>query len=82
MNDIDALRAHLFETIDGLRDGSMSVEKAKAIGDIVQIAINSAKVEVDYLRTVNGRSKFLGGIEEKPQLPDGIVGIRQHRIAG
>ena len=49
-NDIDSLRTHLFETLAGLRDGSLSVEQAKAISDVSQTIINTAKVEVDYLR--------------------------------
>jgi len=64
---IDDLREMLFQTLEGLKNGELEIEKAKAIGDISQTIINSAKVEVDYIRVCgddarparNG-SKFLG----------------------
>ena len=31
MSDIDTLRTHLFDTLAGLKDGSISLDKAKAI---------------------------------------------------
>lgn len=49
-NDIGALRAALFETLNGLKDGSINVEKARAINETCQTIIISAKVEVDYAR--------------------------------
>jgi hypothetical protein len=33
-----------------LKDGDMELEKAKAIGDLAQVVINSAKVEVDFIK--------------------------------
>jgi hypothetical protein len=80
---VDDLRDHLFATIAGLRDGSVDVEKARAISDVAQTIINSAKVEVDAARLA-GRDqapKFLAGEAEKP-LPPGITGVVRHRIAG
>lgn len=81
------LREHLFAALQGLRDGSMKVETAKAMSDVAQTVINSAKVEVEYLRLCGGESKFLDvKSAETPQptstLPQGITGIRQHRLAG
>lgn len=78
MNDVTELRAVLFETMRGLKDGNVDVERAKAINDTAQTIINSAKVEVDYVKASGGQSAFLS---DKPQLPNGVVGIRQHRIA-
>jgi hypothetical protein len=37
-----------------LKDGDMEIEKAKAITDVAQTIINSAKVEVDFIKTVHG----------------------------
>jgi len=49
-NKISDLRNHLFEAIEMLKDGDMELEKAKAIGDLAQVVINSAKVEVDFIK--------------------------------
>jgi hypothetical protein len=80
------LRTHLFATLDSLRDdiNPMDIERAKAIGDVAQTIINSAKVEVEYLRAVGGteRSSFLSvsdSIEEQ-QKPVGVLGIKTHRM--
>lgn len=56
---INDLRSDIAETIRALRNGDekMDVEKAKAIGDLAQTMINSAKVEVDMLRTI-GRGRM------------------------
>lgn len=55
---INDLRGDLAATIRQLRTGDtqMTVEKAKAIGELAQTMINSAKVEVDMLRAVGGRN--------------------------
>jgi hypothetical protein len=82
--NVDDLRAHLFATIEGLRAGTMTIETARAISDVSQTIINSAKVEVEAARLVEGATapRFLGGEATQPTLPAGITGIRQHRIAG
>lgn len=49
-HDITALRAALFATLDAIRDGSIDLDKAKAINDTAQTIINTAKVEVEYMR--------------------------------
>ncbi|MDE3022956.1 MAG: hypothetical protein KGI54_14050 [Pseudomonadota bacterium] len=57
-NDIDTLRDNLFETLAALRDkeNPMDIDRAKAISDVAQTIINSAKVEVDYMRITGGIS--------------------------
>lgn len=62
-NRIEDLRNHLFETLEMLKDSDkpMDIDRAKAISDVAQTIINSAKVEVEFSR-VTGRapaSKFL-----------------------
>ena len=57
---IDDLRRRLFQAIDGVVSGAMSVEQAKQVSDLAQVVVNSAKVEVDYLRvTGGGESGFI-----------------------
>jgi len=67
-NDIRALHGHLFETLAALRDKNnpMEIERAKAITDVAQTIINTAKVEVDFMR-VNGNvdTQFF----HKPEAP-------------
>jgi hypothetical protein len=50
---ISDLRETLFDTIEGIKSGKIDVEKAKAITNIAQVLVNSAKVEVDFLKNVN-----------------------------
>ena len=58
------LREHLFETLQALKDKDkpMDLERAKAVAEIGQTIINSAKVEVDYLEVTgqgqHTRSEF------------------------
>lgn len=56
-NKINDLRNHLFEVIEMLKDddqNSMTIEKAKAIVNVSQAIINTAKIEVDYIRATDG----------------------------
>jgi len=55
-NDIVALRAQLFDTLAALSDKTnpMDLDRAKTISDVSQTIINSAKVEVDFMRVSGG----------------------------
>ncbi len=55
-NDITALRAHLFDTLSSLKDkeNPMDIERAKAVSDVAQVIINSAKVEVEHMKIAGG----------------------------
>lgn len=83
---VNDLREHLFATLQALRDKDhpMEIERARAISEVAQTIINSAKVEVDYLKiNGGGESGFIdaAGSDNIPDgLPPGITGIRQHRI--
>lgn len=48
MHNVEALRAAIFDTIAKLKEGKIDINQAKAIGDLGQVIINSAKVEVQY----------------------------------
>lgn len=70
-NKIEDLRNHLFAALEALADDEkpMEIERAKAISDVAQTIINSAKVEVDFMRQVGGKvaSGFIPE-EQKPIL--------------
>jgi hypothetical protein len=92
-NEIADLRLELFKALRGLTDtdAPMDIERAKAVADIGQTIINSAKVEVDYLKTIGGgNSAFMEGLPEKPALPAGTsmvgavpgVTVTRHKLKG
>lgn len=67
-NRITDLRNHLFAALEGLADqeNPMELDRAKAIADVSQTLINSAKVEVDYIKAT-GRLANSGFIPEQEQ---------------
>jgi hypothetical protein len=76
---IEDLRDILFDTIEGVKSGSVSIEKAQTISDLSQVMVNSAKVEVDFAKAT-GNKAGSGFLEKPSQLPPGITGVHQHRI--
>jgi hypothetical protein len=65
---IQDLRHHLFETIEMLKEGDMEIEKARAISEVAQVIINSAKVEVQFLKEM-GSNRHTGFIQlENPEI--------------
>lgn len=81
--DITALRAHLFAALQGVKDGTLDLDKARAINEIGKTITDTAKVEVDYLRaTGGGESAFIDAAIGANNLPVGITGIVRHRLAG
>ncbi len=71
-NRIQDLRNHLFATIEALSDkqNPMELERAKTIADVAQVIINSAKVEVDFLRTGGTLGEGTGFIEALEKVND------------
>ncbi len=51
-NRMQDLRNHLFETLEALKDeeNPMEVSRAKAIAEVASVLIETAKVEVDYMK--------------------------------
>jgi len=51
-NKLTDLRNHLFATLEGLLDEEkpMDLDRAKAVAEVGQVLINSAKVEVGFMR--------------------------------
>ena len=72
-NTMTDLRNHLFETLEQLKDKDdpMDIERARAISQVAGKLIESAKVEVDFIKATGLResSKFLQ--EEPPKLGNG-----------
>lgn len=79
-NKIEDLRNHLFVTIERLldEDDPMEISRAKAVSDAAQAVINSAKVEVDFLR-ITGGIEGSGFIPYEPRnpLPPGKLDKKQ-----
>ncbi len=78
-NKIDDLRNHLFETIEALKDSDnpMDLARAKAVCQVAQTLINSAKVEVELVKAMSGtvpRSGFFNVPEETRELPRLVSG--------
>lgn len=88
---VNTLRQQLLSTLSDLRnrESPMDPDRARAIAQVAGVLVDSAKVEVDYLR-VTGQSQadFL----EQPRqidsdtamsgLPNGITTITRHRLKG
>lgn len=83
-NKIGDLRDHLFETLEMLKDkeAPMDLERAKAICGVSKQIIETAKVEVDYMRTVGEtlgqtvelRAPFFG--DEQKALPAAVPSLK------
>lgn len=74
---ISDLRDHLFATIEGLRDkeNPLAIDRAKAVAEVAQTIINSAKVEVEHMK-VSGEIDGTGFIAPAA-LPDGTSPTEQ-----
>ncbi len=80
--NINDLRESLFDALDMLKAGKLTTEQAKAVSEMGQVIINSAKVEVDYIKANNGgETPFLEAVGNS-NLPSGVVGVTRHRLAG
>lgn len=67
-NKLTDLRDHLFETLEALRDPDkpMEIERAKAVAEVAKVLVDSAKVEVDYLRVTGITASTSGFLPEDP----------------
>ncbi|MCQ4165102.1 hypothetical protein [Tahibacter harae] len=83
-NKIEDLRNHLFEMLEQVKDKDTDVDldRMRLGTDIAQTIINSAKVEVDFLKVAGG-GKGSGFIPEEPKtLPSAGQPGAQPRAAG
>jgi len=81
-NKIEDLRNHLFETLESLKDDEkpMDIARAKAIAGVARVIVDSAKVEVDFLK-VSGQLKSTGFLPADEGDAPRPVPV-QRRIAG
>lgn len=65
-NNITDLRTHLFTTLEALTDKEhpMEIERARVIAEVSQVIVNSAKVEVFFMREF-GIERGTGFLPEK-----------------
>ena len=58
--DITSLREQLFATLAGVKNGTLDLDRARAVNEIGKTLVDTARVEVDYLRATGGsESEFL-----------------------
>lgn len=82
-NDISALREHLFAALQGVKDKTLDLDQARAINELGKTLVDTAKVEVDYLKvTGGGESQFIDTAVGDDNLPPGITGRTVHRLKG
>jgi hypothetical protein len=74
-NKIDDLRNHLFETLEALKDEDkpMEIARAKAVADVARVIVESAKIEVDFL-------KVTGALRGTDFLPNGEEGTEPKKL--
>lgn len=78
-NNIDELRKQLFSTIERLNskeENGMTVEMAKAVAAIGQVIINSAKLEIDFIKAHNNSNALLPIPEFITPEPKKLVGSK------
>lgn len=83
-NKLEDLRNHLFAALEGLSpdaDKPMELDRAKAIADVARVIVETAKVEVQFIQALDGRTTGTGFvpvdvIEGAPQRPRLAAGGR------
>ncbi|AAO57408.1 hypothetical protein [Pseudomonas syringae group genomosp. 3] len=73
-NKLSDLRDHLFLALENLVDADgedldKAVRKADAVSNVAKVIVDTARVEIDYIRHVGGKVESSVFIESKPALP-------------
>lgn len=76
---IEDLRGHLFATLEDLRDKDkpMDIDRAKAVAQVAQVIIDSAKAENEFIKLTGSmgsgfiEQQALPGTPERPRLVRG-----------
>lgn len=79
--NIDDVRAILFDALEAVKTGALDLDKARRINELAKTLVDTAKVEVDYLRATGGagESAFIGDAG-RATAPQGITGVTRHRL--
>lgn len=71
MSTITDMREHLMQTLAALRDrdNPMDVDRARAVAQVASVLVDSAKVEVDYIKATGatGDSLFISPLNSDPE---------------
>lgn len=83
---IDQVREHLMQTLAELRNREqpMEVDRARAVAQVASVLVDTARVEVDYLKQIGEGSRFLGGddqVDDTPRITSTPTGVL-HRLKG
>ena len=81
-NTLEDLRTHLFETLSALRqkEAPMDIDRARAISEVAKTVIDSARVEVDYVKATGQDQLALPVFGSKGDDTDAKPGVRTHRL--
>lgn len=88
---INTLRAELLATLADLRNrhNPMEPDRAKAIAQVASVLVDTAKVEVEYIKiTGQDNSDFIDGMKTPAALPDASAAnspfpnVVRHRLQG
>lgn len=80
---IEDLREALFATLQGVKDGSIDIDKARTVNELGKTLCDTARVEVEYIKAAGGgESSFLSTAIGADNLPPGIKGVTRHRLQG
>lgn len=80
---VEDLRDFMFFALEGLKSGELDVDRAKAMSEIAQTVINSAKVEVEAMRVAGATdSGFMlpGLIPDAPKVVVTQTGAGQKTV--
>lgn len=95
MSDINTLREALFDTLAALKNKTIDLDRAKAINETAQTIINTAKVEVDFMKAggkIDGTGFLPALTDNRPKSQTTAHGVKvveivpggsitQHRIS-
>ena len=82
-NKVSDLRDHLFETLEALKDEEkpMDIDRAKAICNVADKLIDTARVEVKFMEVVDASEvpEFFAQQRTQPALTEGFDDLRRKR---
>lgn len=82
MTSMEQLREHLMSTLTDLRsrEQPMEIGRARAVAEVAAVLVDTARVEVDYLKVTGQEdSEFLGMKQVTGEKP-GVLGSTVHKI--